>query len=68
MSDKPTLESVKRDAALARRHTDTKYADNFRLDARRVWWAHCEAVQSTVPVIPSFREFWNNEDTYDLIK
>lgn len=63
MSKELTLESVKQEAAQA--HTDTKYADNFRMNARRAWWNHCEASRENH--IPTFREFWNDEATYPLI-
>lgn len=68
MSKELTLESVKHAGALSLQNGETRYAENIRLDARRAWWAHCEAVQSTVPSIPSFREFWNDEATYELVK
>jgi hypothetical protein len=66
MSKEITLESVKAAGAATIGDSD-KYNDVVRMDARRAWWSHCEAVQLNVPRMPTFREFWNDENTYQFV-
>lgn len=38
------------------------YTPQLKNAARFAWWSHCES--SKEDHVPTFRQFWNNEETY----
>lgn len=38
--------------------------NSFKYKARELWWEYCEKTQMCYPTIMSFREFWDNENSY----
>lgn len=41
------------------------YSQESKDKARAAWWDYCEA--SKEPHVPTFRQFWNDEKTYELV-
>ena len=36
----------------------------FKYNARTYWWEYLERAQKVMPTIMTFREFWDNEESY----